>query len=95
MCHSLVLSEDPFCLEVKVTIEDNDNDSQGKPILLVLVSRDDHVITTVSVDVRFTLPVNYPDEVPEITITTGSGLEAGEMREMERLLTQQVQKEPC
>ena len=41
-------------------------------------------------DVRFTLPANYPDEIPEITITMGTGVEAGEMRDLERVLTQQV-----
>ena len=39
---------------------------------------------------RFTLPANYPDEVPEIIIMTGVGVEGGEMRELERVLTQQV-----
>ena len=48
------------------------------------------MIPAVSVDVRFHLPATYPDEVPEITITTGAGIEAGEMRDMERELAQQV-----
>ena len=39
---------------------------------------------------QFRLPDTYPDEVPEITIMTGTGLEAGEMREMERNISQQV-----
>ena len=44
----------------------------------------------VGVEVQFRLPDTYPDEVPEITIMTGTGLEAGEMREMERNISQQV-----
>ena len=44
----------------------------------------------VGVEVQFRLPATYPDEVPEVTIVTGTGLEAGEMREMERNISQQV-----
>ena len=41
-------------------------------------------------EVQFRLPDGYPDELPEVTITSGTGLEAGEMREMERQVSQQV-----
>ena len=85
-----VLSEDPYCLEVKVAVEDSENKASQGECVYVCFSRDHHVTTTVCVDVRFQLPPTYPDKVPEITITTGSGLEAGEMRELERQLTQQV-----
>ena len=44
----------------------------------------------VGVEVQFRLPDTYPDEVPEITIMTGTGLETREMREMERNISQQV-----
>ena len=44
----------------------------------------------VGVEVQFRLPAMYPDEVPEVTIVTGAGLEAGEMRELERNISQQV-----
>ena len=42
------------------------------------------------VNVQFRLPPTYPDEVPEVTIVTATGLESGEMREMEKSISQQV-----
>lgn len=50
----------------------------------------DTCAVAVGVEVQFRLPDTYPDEVPVITIMTGTGLEEGEMREMERNISQQV-----
>ena len=44
-CCGSVLSEDPYCLEVKIAVEDGDN-SQGE--YKVFSSRDSHVISTPS-----------------------------------------------
>ena len=40
--------------------------------------------------IQFSLPTNYPDEVPEATVVSATGLDDVEMREVERVIAEQV-----
>ena len=50
------------------------------------------LLCAVSVVIQFSLPASYPDEIPEVTVTTGTGLEVQQMRELERNITEQVSR---